>query len=74
LKCADANALLTTVHVGDFSKNSDGSVLRASTLGNMPEKEELHVPFPTSVPLDDRGKTFPYYTADKAFSLKINLT
>jgi hypothetical protein len=74
LACADANALFTTVHVGDFGKNSDGSVLRASTLGQMLEKEELHIPFPTSLPLDDSSETFPYYfVADKAFPQKINL-
>jgi hypothetical protein len=26
LACADADALFTTVHVGGFNKNSDGSV------------------------------------------------
>jgi hypothetical protein len=45
LACADIDALFTTVHVGDFSKNSDGSVLRTSTLGQMLEKGELHIPF-----------------------------
>jgi hypothetical protein len=56
---ADADALFTTVHVGDFGKNSNGSVFRASTLWEMLEKEELHIPFPTSLPLDDSGETFP---------------
>jgi hypothetical protein len=74
LACADANALFTTVHVRGFSKNSDGSVFRASTLGQMLEKEELHIPFPTSLPMDDSDETFPYYfAADKLFTLKINL-
>jgi hypothetical protein len=41
--------------------NSDGSVFRASTLGKMLENEELRIPFPTSLPLDDSGETFPYY-------------
>jgi hypothetical protein len=45
--CADADILFTTVHIGDFGKNSDGSVFRASTLGEMLKKEELHIPFPT---------------------------
>jgi hypothetical protein len=31
LSYADADALFTTVHVGDVGKNSDGSVFRAST-------------------------------------------
>jgi hypothetical protein len=44
LACADAKALFTTVHVGDFGKNSGGSVSRASTFGEMLEKEELHIP------------------------------
>jgi hypothetical protein len=59
--CADADALFTTVHVGYFGKNSDGSVFRASTFGQILEKEELHIPFPTFLPLDDSGETFPYY-------------
>jgi hypothetical protein len=57
LVCADADALFTRVHVGDFGKNSDGSVLRASTLGEKLEKKELHTPFPTSIPLDDSRET-----------------
>jgi hypothetical protein len=74
LAYADADALSTTVHVGDFGKNSDGSVFRASTLGGMLEKEELHIPFPASLPLDDSGETFPYnFVADEAFPFKINL-
>jgi hypothetical protein len=36
-------------------------VFWASTLGEMLEKEELHIPFLTSLPLDDSGETFPYY-------------
>jgi hypothetical protein len=39
LACADAEALFTTVHVGDIGKKSDGSVFRASTLGEMLGKE-----------------------------------
>jgi hypothetical protein len=31
LAFADADAIITTVHVRDFDKNSDGSVSRAST-------------------------------------------
>jgi hypothetical protein len=31
LEFADADALFTTVHVGDFVKKSDGSVFEAST-------------------------------------------
>jgi hypothetical protein len=74
LACADADALFTTVHVGDFGMNSDDSVVRTSTLGEMLEKEELHIPIPTSLPLDDSGETFPYYfIADEVFPLKINL-
>jgi hypothetical protein len=62
------------VHVGDFGKNSDSSVFTASTLGEMLENEELYIPFQTSLPLDDSGKTFPYYfVADEAFPSKINL-
>jgi hypothetical protein len=61
LVCADADALFTTVHIGDFGKNSDGSVFKASALGKMLEKEELRIPFPTSPPMDDSGETFPYY-------------
>jgi hypothetical protein len=56
-------------------KKSDGSVFRASTLAKMREKEELNSPFPTSLPLDDSGETFPYYfVADETFPLKIDLT
>jgi hypothetical protein len=74
LACADADALFTTVHVGDFGKNSDGSVIGASTLGQMLEKEGLHISFPTSLPMDDSGETFPYYfVAHEAFPLKVNL-
>jgi hypothetical protein len=47
-------------------------VSRASTLGQMLEKEELHILFPISLPLDDSSETFPYYfVADEAFPLKI---
>jgi hypothetical protein len=74
LACADADALFTTVHIGDFGKNSDGSMFMASTSGKMLEKEELHIQFPTSLSLDDSGETFPYYfVADEAFSFNINL-
>jgi hypothetical protein len=59
LACADADALFTIVHVGDFEKNSHGSVFRVSTLGEMLEKEELHNTFPTSLPLDDSSEAFP---------------
>jgi hypothetical protein len=49
-------------------------VFRASTLGQTLDKQELHIPFSTSLPLDESGKTFPYYfIADEAFSMKINL-
>jgi hypothetical protein len=50
----------------------------ASCLGPLPsdrcwKKEELHIPFPTSLPLDASGETVPYYfVADEAFPLKIN--
>lgn len=59
LASGDTDTLFTTVHVGDFGKNSNGYVFRASTLWEMLEKEELCIPFPTSLPLDDSGKTFP---------------
>jgi hypothetical protein len=40
----------------------------------MLEKEELHIPFPTSLPLCENGETFPYYfIADEASALKINV-
>jgi hypothetical protein len=49
-------------------------VFRASTLGDKLEKEELHIQFSTSLPLDDSGETFPYYfVADGAFPVIINL-
>jgi hypothetical protein len=49
-------------------------VFRASTLGQMLEKEELHIPFPPCLPLDDSGEKFPYYfVTDEAFPLKINV-
>jgi hypothetical protein len=68
--CANSNAVFKTVHVGDFGKNSDGSEFRASTLGQMLEKEELHIP----LPMDGSGEIFPYYfVADEALPLKINL-
>jgi hydrogenase maturation factor HypE len=51
-------ALLTTVHVADFGKNSNGSVFRASTLETILEMEELCIPFPTSLPLDVSDETF----------------
>jgi hypothetical protein len=57
LACADADALFTTVCIGDFGKNSDGSVFRASTLGKMLEKEALHIPFITFLSVDDSGET-----------------
>jgi predicted HAD superfamily Cof-like phosphohydrolase len=44
LSCSDADAVFTAVHVGDFGKNSDGAVFRACALGEMLEKEELHIP------------------------------
>jgi hypothetical protein len=46
LACADANALFSAVHVGDFSKNNDGSTFMASTLEQMLETEELHILVP----------------------------
>jgi hypothetical protein len=32
MQCADADALFTIVHVGDFSKNRNGSLIKASTI------------------------------------------
>lgn len=58
------------VHVGDFSENRDGSLIRASTIEEALEKEELHILLPTSLPLDDSGETFSHYlAADEAFPL-----
>jgi hypothetical protein len=70
---ADADALFTTVHVGYFGKNSDGSMFRASTLehGGL---EELHILCLASLPKDESGEIFPYYfVAFEAFPLKINV-
>jgi hypothetical protein len=39
LMCPDTGAVFSTVLIGDFGKNSDGSVFRASVLGQMLEKE-----------------------------------
>jgi hypothetical protein len=40
----------------------------------MLENEELHIPFPTSLPLDYSGEIFPYYfVVDEVFPFKINL-
>jgi hypothetical protein len=40
----------------------------------MLKKEELHIPFPNSIPLDNSGETFPFYfLADEEFPFKINL-
>ncbi|GFG35212.1 hypothetical protein Cfor_01316, partial [Coptotermes formosanus] len=74
LACADVHALFTTVHVGYFSKNSDGSVFRASTLGQLLDTEQLHIPCPASLSKDDSGEMFPcYFVADEAFPLKFNI-
>jgi hypothetical protein len=72
--CAGVDALFTTAFVGYFSENSDGSVFRASMLGQMLEMEELHILCPASLPKDESGEMFPYYfVADEAFPLKVNL-
>jgi hypothetical protein len=73
LACADTDALFTTVHVGYFGKNSDGSMFRASMLGYA-GLEELHILCPASVPKDESSEKFPYYFGtDDAFPLKVNL-
>jgi hypothetical protein len=60
--------------MSEISARRGTALSRASTLGEMSENEELHIPFPTSLPLDDSGEIFPYYfLADEAFPLKINL-
>ncbi|GFG32013.1 hypothetical protein Cfor_08532, partial [Coptotermes formosanus] len=70
---ADADVLFTTVHVGYFGKNSDGSVFRASRLGHA-GPEDLHTLCPASVPKDESGEIFPYYfVAGEAFPLKVNV-
>jgi hypothetical protein len=75
LACTDNGVLFTTVHVKDFGKNSNGSVFKACTLGEMLEEEELHISFPTSRSLDDSGEAFPYYSvAEDAFPIKMDLT
>jgi hypothetical protein len=56
LTYTDADALLTTFNVGDFVNSSNGSVLSTSTLEEMLEKEELHIPFPTSLSLMTAAK------------------
>ncbi|GFG33439.1 hypothetical protein Cfor_10032 [Coptotermes formosanus] len=58
---ADSNPLFTTVHVGYFGKNSDGSVFRVSTLGQMLETEQLRIPCRASLPKDESGEMFPCY-------------
>ncbi|GFG39557.1 hypothetical protein Cfor_00987 [Coptotermes formosanus] len=74
LALADANALFTTVHVGYFGKNSDGSMFRGSTLGHA-GPEELHILCPASVPMDESDEMFPcYFVTDEAFPLKVNVT
>jgi hypothetical protein len=45
-------------------------LIRASTIEEALEKEELHILLPTSLPLDDSGETFSHYlAADEAFPL-----
>jgi hypothetical protein len=70
----DVDALFTTVHVSDFGKNSDGSMLRYCTLRQVLEKEELYILLPTSLSVDDNSETFLYcFVADEAFPLKMGL-
>ncbi|GFG36521.1 hypothetical protein Cfor_11855 [Coptotermes formosanus] len=71
---ADADALFTTVYAGDFGTNSDGSVFRASALGQVLDTEELGIPCSASLPMDESGETFPYcFVADETFPLKVSL-
>jgi hypothetical protein len=73
LAFADADVLFINFHVGDFGKKRDGSVYRGSTLGEMLDKKELRITFPTSLPLDGSGETLPsYFIVDEVFPLKIN--
>jgi putative lipase involved disintegration of autophagic bodies len=51
LAYADADTLLATLSVGDSVNSNDGSAFRTSTLEEMLEKRELHISFPTSLPL-----------------------
>jgi hypothetical protein len=60
--------------MSEISERTAMDVFRASTLEEMLQKEELHIPLPASLPLDDSGETFPcYFIADEVFPLRTNL-
>jgi hypothetical protein len=73
LACACADALSTTLHVREFSTDSDSSVFRVLP-ADICWRRKKYVPFPASLQMDKSIETFTYYfMAVKAFSLKVSV-
>ncbi|GFR65702.1 protein ALP1-like [Elysia marginata] len=67
---ADADLMFKAIDVGDFGMNSDGSVFKNSTFGELLLNNKLDLPVPISMGLS--GTKTPYcFVADEAYPLKI---
>lgn len=67
---SDANGNFCAVDVGDYGRNSDGSVFKHSSFGRLLANEQLNLPSTSTLPNDEGTYEFPYYfVADAAFPL-----
>lgn len=70
MACADADGLFTFVSVGDYGRNSDGRVIRASGFFRALSENRLDIPPPAVLPNDENNPTFPmFFIGDEAFPL-----
>ncbi|GFO37233.1 protein antagonist of like heterochromatin protein 1 [Plakobranchus ocellatus] len=69
---ADANYNFLVLDIGDYGRNSDGSVFRESAFGQDFENNRLNLPPPKALPSTDQELPF-VFLADEAHPLRENL-
>ncbi|GFN88934.1 nuclease harbi1-like protein [Plakobranchus ocellatus] len=69
---ADANYNFVVFDIGDYGRNSDGSVFRESAFGQDFENNRLDLPPPKALPNTDQELPF-VFLADEAYPLRENL-
>ncbi|KAL4123451.1 hypothetical protein QTP88_015629 [Uroleucon formosanum] len=73
LAVADSNYRFTYIDIGAYGKECDFTIFKESSLWNLMEKNELHMPDPE--PINElQDQDFPYvFLDDEAFALTTNL-
>ncbi|KAK3744611.1 hypothetical protein RRG08_062261 [Elysia crispata] len=69
---ADANYNFVVLDIGDYGRNSDGSIFRESAFGQDFENNRLDLPPPKPLPNTDQELPF-VFLADEAYPLRENL-